>query len=89
MLHRLVEWSDMDPSNECHGCGLPAEYSVLLSKTRNTGQSPPEFRLYIPNQIVRSNEAHEEVWFCHGCMRSLEDNFRATLLYLQSENDRL
>jgi hypothetical protein len=28
----------------------------------------------------------QTVWFCHFCMRAIEDNFRATVLYLQAEN---
>lgn len=74
---------------ECTGCGKPGKYSVLLSKTRNDRPGPPEYRIYIPNQLVREHAKDEEFWFCHDCMRALEDNFRATLLYLQSENERL
>jgi hypothetical protein len=48
-------------------------------------------RLYLPNQTVR--QAWEEGWeqpepnlFCQPCMRKVEDNLRATVLYLQAEN---
>lgn len=31
----------------------------------------------------------EELPLCAPCMRTVEDNFRATILYLKSENERL
>ena len=31
----------------------------------------------------------EEKWFCHSCMKAVENNLRATILYLQAENGRL
>lgn len=79
----------MSPSTDCFSCGQRAKYSILLSKTRNVDQRPPVFRFYIPNQTARDAGAYEEVWFCPDCMRALEDGFRATLLYLQSESGML
>jgi hypothetical protein len=69
----------------CTGCGQPAAYAILLA-------GEPK-RWYLPNQNVREltnrfPELLTEVWFCRVCMRKLEDNFRATLLYLQAKAKR-
>ena len=79
--------------HRCLGCGKEAKYSILLASGPH-GSSNPTPRWYIPNQAVReADQQHEgfpsatEVWFCHSCMRKIEDNFRATLLYLQTENN--
>jgi hypothetical protein len=70
---------------KCYACGKPANYSILLAITGG--------RLYLPNQSVRESvgtgHPHtglQEVPFCSGCMRHVEDALRATVLYLQSEN---
>jgi hypothetical protein len=34
-------------------------------------------------------QRHGEIMFCHPHMRAVEDNLRATILYLQAENGRL
>ena len=73
---------------KCDGCGKPAKYSIMLASGPRGDDQPIE-RLYIPNQSVREIGEQFERWFCHGCMRALEDNFRATLLYLQTENGLL
>ena len=63
----------------CKCCGKEAEYNILLFGD--------DERWYIPNQSRNDvPELLEEVWFCKACMRSIEDNFRATILYLQSES---
>jgi hypothetical protein len=75
---------------KCTGCGKSAEYSILLSEGSH-GNANKEIRYYIPNQAVREeSKKHKqlisEVWFCRKCMRVIEDNFRATVLYLQVES---
>lgn len=47
-------------------------------------------RYYIPNQNVRNASTGDikDIWFCKKCMRSIEDNLRATILYLQHENKK-
>lgn len=75
-------------SNRCIGCGQEAKYSILLAAGPHAGSNPTP-RWYIPNQIVREDNdcpSINEVWFCHSCMRMIEDNLRATVLYLQVEN---
>lgn len=73
----------------CTGCGAEGRYSILLSVTPNEDGSTPTHRFYLPNQNVRSSGNHQEVWFCPECMRFVEDSFRASVLYLQAENDQL
>jgi hypothetical protein len=51
-------------------------------------------RFYIPNEGVRkhmgtSMDVSKTMPFCVECMRAVEDNFRATILYLQAENGLL
>jgi len=64
--------------NNCNGCFQEGIFSILLAGN-------DDYR-YIPNQSVREHGDIEEVWFCDTCMRRLEDSFRATLIYLRSEN---
>ena len=62
----------------CSVCKEPGKYSVLLGGDID--------RLYLPNQNARDvNRDINEVWFCAPCMRTIEDNLRATVLYLQQE----
>ncbi len=71
--------------SNCHACGGEGNYSILLSVTGD--------RLYLPNQLCRDNDPEyasvrnspKEVSFCGKCMKKLEDNFRATVQYIQSE----
>lgn len=60
--------------------------------------NPPNgaVRHYLPNDGNRAAagvhfpaDELEELPLCPSCMRTVEDNFRATILYLQAENDRL
>lgn len=79
---------------KCKSCKKPAKYSILLSACFSDPNEEKNPRFYIPNQNVREEHTKKgglinEVWFCHDCMRILEDNFRATLLYLQVENELL
>ena len=67
----------------CYACGADANYAISLAITGK--------RLYLPNQLVREKgdlpgPKPEEVGFCSTCMRKIEDNLRATVLYLQSES---
>lgn len=71
----------------CLCCGKEGKHNILLVRgDHGNGRKDP--RWYIPNQFARNNrpEILEEVWFCGSCMRAIEDNVRATILYLQSEN---
>jgi hypothetical protein len=79
---------------KCICCGQPGQYSILLAEGLNKdGLDIP--RYYIPNAFVRQHEKEEgrseteEMMFCHPHMRAVEDNLRATILYLQAENGRL
>jgi len=67
----------------CFCCKKPAEFSILLAYYGE--------RFYLPNQNVRElantdPEILQEFWFCHPCMRTIEDNFRAIVNYLKSQN---
>lgn len=75
-----------NPTNEqCHCCDEEADYSIKVAIGPN-GSDGSE-RIYLPNQSVReSRDELEEMWFCHDCMRFIEDNFRATISYLKEEN---
>lgn len=80
----------MDDAHVCVACGATARFSILLaSQSGDRSGAIPATRYYLPNQMVREAGAHNEVWFCLDCMRALEDSFRATILYLQSENGLL
>ena len=52
-------------------------------------------RYYIPNYKTRhfigkgQMDVTKIVPFCRTCMRTVEDNLRATILYLQAENAQL
>lgn len=74
----------------CTGCGKPARYTIQL--TLGTQGNTGEIRFYIPNDFVRQEakkhpELIDDVAFCATCMRVIEDNLRATIGYLRSEND--
>lgn len=70
----------MENSSKCECCGKEAKYTILVADT--------DGRLYLPNQVVRAcdNETRE-LALCHKCMRTIEDNFRATIAYLKNENN--
>lgn len=77
----------------CVCCGKPGRFSIVLAVGIN---NPPVHipRYYIPNDSVRESagtslDPSEVIPFCEECMRTVEDNLRATILYLQAENDRL
>ncbi len=66
-------------ASRCECCGKQGKYTILVSDT--------DGRLYLPNQHVRSFGGQtRELLLCHKCMRTIEDNFRATIAYLKSEN---
>ena len=71
---------------KCVCCNDNAEFSLLLVEGTHGDTSKKTPRYYLPNQNVREKNNQSEVWFCRNCVRKLEDNFRATLQYLQSEN---
>lgn len=62
----------------CFTCGNPGDYSILLAGSNE--------RWYLPNQYARDQESMPltEIWFCHSCMRKLEDKFRGALEELSS-----
>ena len=65
----------------CVCCRKSSKYSVLLAI-----DDVRPLRYYLPNQLVREDPADMiEVPFCHKCMRAIEDNLRATIMYLSSE----
>lgn len=80
------------PKDPCVCCGKAAAYSIILAVGPNNAPNKLP-RFYLPNQHVRNPPVGpspgEEVAFCQACMRTVEDNLRATMLYLQSEADRL
>ena len=76
---------------KCICCNSEGKFSILLTEGTYGDQNIRMKRLYLPNQNVReSSDEHpdliKEVWFCHKCMRKVEDNLRATILYLKAEN---
>jgi hypothetical protein len=79
-------------SEFCVGCGTPSKYSIHLALGIQADRLVALPRYYLPNQHARGPHAPpviEEVHFCVECMRTVEDNLRATILYLQAENDQL
>jgi hypothetical protein len=70
----------------CVGCGKAAKYSVQLAI--GPDGDGDEARYYIPNDFARESPMGnlQEVPFCPTCMRSIEDNLRATVRYLQHES---
>jgi ribosomal protein L28 len=78
---------------KCVCCNKKAKINIeLVNDThRGTNVTP---RWYIPNQVARTitdgiRSRIEKVWFCSDCIRKVEDNLRATITYLQIENDIL
>jgi hypothetical protein len=76
----------------CICCGKPSKYSVQLAEGSQAKRLLAVPRYYLPNQHARNPKfpaTMEEIHFCKKCMRSVEDALRATILYLQAENDQL
>jgi hypothetical protein len=76
----------------CTCCGKAGEYTIQLAVGPQANRLLALPRFYIPNQHARNPEfppVVEEIYFCAECMRSVEDSLRATILYLQAENDQL
>jgi hypothetical protein len=82
--------SDLNPEDKnlgsCIGCGQKARYTIQLAVGPD-GDSD-DARYYLPNDFTRQSgvDVLHEVPFCRSCMRHAEDNFRATIRYLQHEN---
>lgn len=59
----------------CYCCNAVAASSIMLVDQ--------DGRIYIPNQMVRErgHACLQEIWFCKGCMRAIEDALRATIQY--------
>ena len=83
---------DLEKSETCVCCKQEAKYSILLAVAPDDETG---LRYYIPNQMVRETvvenpdmlgEIVRNVWFCHECMRKVEDNLRETIAALQKEN---
>jgi hypothetical protein len=78
----------------CVCCGKPGKQSIMLAIGRNR-KSVDIGRYYIPNYRVRHFVGNGQidvtkiVPFCATCMRRVEDNLRATILYLHAENGQL
>ena len=78
---------------ECICCGKQGKYSILLATGPNMKPVDVD-RIYIPNDGFREMPGmamggDEETPFCAECMRKVEDNLRATIMYLQSEHGLL
>ena len=76
----------------CICCGKPSKYSVHLAEGSQANTLLAVPRYYLPNQHARDPKfpaVIEEINFCKKCMRAVEDSLRATILYLQAENDQL
>ncbi len=76
----------------CICCGKGSKYSIQLAEGLQGNDLVALPRYYLPNMGAR-DPAHpadlKEAYFCVPCMRRVEDAVRATILYLQAENDRL
>jgi hypothetical protein len=82
----------MAMSQFCIGCGQPSEYSIQLAVGSQANRLVALPRYYLPNQHARNPEfplVIDEIHLCKKCMRSVEDALRATILYLQAENDQI
>jgi hypothetical protein len=76
----------------CTCCGKPSKYSIQLAMGTHAKRLVALPRYYLPNQHARDPKfptVIEEIPFCKKCMRSVEDTLRATILYLQAENDQI
>jgi hypothetical protein len=76
----------------CICCGKSSKHSVRLAEGFQANDLVALPRYYLPNIGARDPDFPadlKEVYFCVPCMRRVEDAVRATILYLQAENDRL
>ena len=76
----------------CICCGKPGQYSIQLAVGTQANRLLATPRHYLPNQHARDPKFPaivEDIHFCSDCMRPVEDALRATILYLQAENDQL
>jgi hypothetical protein len=76
----------------CICCGKASKYSIRLAEGLQANDLVALPRYYLPNIGARDPAFPadlKEVYFCVACMRRVEDAVRATILYLQAENDRL
>jgi hypothetical protein len=76
----------------CICCGKTAKYSVQLAVGAHAKRLVALPRYYLPNQHARNPDfpsVVDQIYFCKKCMRSVEDTLRATILYLQAENDQI
>jgi hypothetical protein len=92
LLENAEKEIKIEYEGECFCCENPPTTSIILCLA---DKGTEHERIYIPNQGVRERfgtgdepEYVGEVWFCSKCMRAIEDNLRATVLYLQSENKK-
>jgi hypothetical protein len=77
---------------QCICYGKPSKYSIQLAEGPQANDLVALPRYYLPNNGARdpSHPADlKEIHFCAECMRPVEDAVRATILYLQAENDRV
>lgn len=71
----------------CTTCKKEGVYSVMLATGSHGDGGLKHERFYIPNQVGREHgDIGQATWFCKSCMRTVEDNLRATILYLMAEN---
>jgi hypothetical protein len=76
----------------CICCSKPGEHSITLAEGPQASRLLATPRYYLPNQHVRNPDfldVAKEIHFCAQCMRHIEDTVRATILYLQAENDQV
>jgi hypothetical protein len=74
----------------CICCSKPSQYSIVLAEGPQANRLLATPRYYLPNQHARNPsfpDVTKEIHFCAECMRRVEDAVRATILYLQAEND--
>lgn len=85
----------LTPQQDCTCCGKPASYTIQVAVAESQNRVT-DVRYYLPNQGFRTEtdpqmlrqirQQLKELPFCPQCVRAVEDNFRATILYLQDEH---
>lgn len=81
-----VDMSGRKSVGACTCCGAPSLHTIQIA--RGPDHDGKSRRLYLPNLFARENGADiEEMPFCPECLRTIEDNFRATVQYLKTEHD--
>jgi hypothetical protein len=76
----------------CICCSKPSKFSIVLAEGSQAKRLLAMPRYYLPNQHARDSkfpDVKKEIHFCADCMRAVEDSVRATILYLQAENDQV